>query len=230
LGASYLFGVGLDRLADTILSPIEHYLRLSLAKDCLLKRKSTYEGDPFPQDQLEFSLRQADDGRLAWMDSLRGRIRTTRALSVMGAPAAMGIAIFFRWNTHGAKLHWWPHSFVIVNLFLVLGSVLVLWLTSWCKHLKQFKAARTNELANRTINSWNYAVGFSSLYVLMLLQSLTVTALVLPGSALKRFAVWICGAAVVSLALISWSQITKTYLAFIYRHISEFLKAEGKIA
>jgi hypothetical protein len=51
LGLAYLLGVAFDRLADSILSPMEDYLRLSLANDFLTKNKPTYKGDPFPQDQ-----------------------------------------------------------------------------------------------------------------------------------------------------------------------------------
>src|SRR5438034_6254538 len=96
LGVAYLFGVAFDRLADTILSSMEHYLRLSLADEYLGNKKPTLDGDPFPQDQLEFALRSQKSGRLEWMDSLRSRIRTSRGLCVLGAPAAMGLLIFLK--------------------------------------------------------------------------------------------------------------------------------------
>lgn len=61
----------------------------------------------------------------------------------------------------------------------------------------------------------------------MLLLSLTVMAWISSGSGLKRVAIWICGAAVVSLSLLAWSQITKTYMGFIARQMPELLN-EGK--
>lgn len=217
LGAAYLLGVVFDRLADTILGPMEHYARMKLAKN-LKKDPSPSQPDPFPQDLLEFSLRAAEGGRLAWMDSLRGRIRTCRALCVLGAPAAMGIATFMRWNTHEVGLHWKPHSLVAVNLVLVLSLVLI-------QRVKRFKPPRTKDLTclacsdEPLLLARKQARLVSSLYFLMVILSLAVTAWILPGSYWKRFGILLGGAAVVGLSLLAWHQITKTYMSFVARQL-----------
>src|SRR5258705_12994449 len=63
LGMAYLFGVVFDKLADTVLSPIEQWLRLGLANEFLEENGPRYNGDPFPQDVLEYSLRGDKNGR-----------------------------------------------------------------------------------------------------------------------------------------------------------------------
>jgi len=127
LGLAYLFGVVFDRLADTILSPIEQWLRLRLANRFLEKEKPlVYGDDPFPQDVLEFSLRGEQNGRVDWMDSLRSRIRTSRGLAVLGFPAAMGIAIFLAAEpVSQVRWYWWPHLAVAVNLVLMSTATAV---------------------------------------------------------------------------------------------------------
>lgn len=214
LGAAYLFGVVFDRLADTILNPMEHYTRLKLASK-LKKYQQPPEPDPFPQDLLEFSLRTANGGRVAWMESLRGRIRTCRALCVLGAPAAMGIAIFMRWNTHEAGLHWKPHSLVAVNLVLVLILVLI-------QRLELLTPPRTKDLVysdKPLLKAWKLTLFVSSFYFLMLIYSLAVTAWILTDSRWKRFGILLGGAAVVGLSLLAWHQITKTYMSFVARQM-----------
>jgi hypothetical protein len=149
LGLAYLFGVVFDRLADTILSPIEQHIRLRVAIRSLerdeIKRIETEQSrgnrksssgevpgtpdahpDPFPQDKLEFSLRGEQSGRVDWMDSLRSRIRTCRGLAVFGLPAAMGIAIFLS-AERGSQVRWewWPHRAVAINLILVFTAIVV---------------------------------------------------------------------------------------------------------
>ncbi|MCP5044879.1 MAG: hypothetical protein GY944_27950 [bacterium] len=90
LGLAYMIGVVFDRVADTLLSPRERYLRLEVAA----KHASKSAGDPFPQRELEYELREKNDGRLEWMDSLRSRIRTARELGVWGQPAALGLVVY----------------------------------------------------------------------------------------------------------------------------------------
>jgi hypothetical protein len=126
LGLAYLFGVVFDRLADTVLSPIEQWVRLKLADRLYTIKALEYKGDPFPQDDLEFSLRGEQSGRLDWMDSLRSRIRTSRGLAVFGLPAAMGIAILRPGNPMSQlRWDWWPHAAVAVNLILLFTAVCV---------------------------------------------------------------------------------------------------------
>jgi hypothetical protein len=235
LGAAYLFGVVFDRLADTILGPMEHWLRLGIARQAATRKQSNSEGpisDPFPQDQLEFNLRGEEDARVQWMDSLRGRIRTSRALCVLGTPAALGIAVFLLWNTHEARLHWKPHLFVILNLLLVFlavfGLLLVHWLSVFAKQNRNKKLEerlnniippRTDELGKckTRMTPWKHAILFTVPYWLMMVNSITVTAWIVPGSDLRKIAIWLGAAAMFGLALAAWSQITSTYMAFINR-------------
>jgi hypothetical protein len=128
LGLAYLFGVVFDRLADTILSPIEQRIRLRLANEALKRSEAGKEagnpGDPFPQDILEFSLRAEQNGRVDWMDSLRSRIRTSRGLAVFGLPAAMGLAIFLSADRQGyVRWDWWPHLAVGLNLIFMSMAI-----------------------------------------------------------------------------------------------------------
>lgn len=227
VGAAYVFGVVFDRLADTILSPLEHYTRLKLVT-IPKKPLPSYRGDPFPQDLLEFSLRRADDGRLAWMDSLRSRIRTCRGLSVLGAPAAMGIAIFWQWNNEDARLARLHGSLIAVNLFLVVIPVLAQVLFS-LKPFEGFRLPRTDELAcrNKSISLLTHALALSSCYFAMLIYSLTVTVVTLFASNSTRLAVWLCGVAVFALAFLAWSQITETYMKFVAREMPDLLQ-EGR--
>jgi hypothetical protein len=230
LGAGYLFGVIFDRVADTILNPVEHYLRLSVAGRHFAQSKLAYEGDPFPQDNLEQFLRQQNDGRLEWMDSLRSRIRTSRGLSVLGAPAAMGIAIFVEPNAAQSNLRGNPLSFVVTNLILVLLSVLVTTFLTWKKNpwYEAFKSLRTSDLVTGGSDLMKDAllstVLFSSLYFLMLANSIIATAIILSSHRFTRLAMIIAGAAIATLVLMVWYRITATYMTFLARNLPELIQ------
>jgi hypothetical protein len=128
LGLAYLLGVVFDKLADTILSPMENYLRLLQADKILKGRNKTRSKDAFPQNKLEYQLRSTKDGRLDWMNSLKSRIRTSRELAVLGLPASMGIAIYTGYTRGCAQAgssfcaSQWIYLFVLVNLILFVAA------------------------------------------------------------------------------------------------------------
>ena len=239
VGLAYLFGVVFDRIADSILSPIEQHLRLTLAEKWLTKRPST-KTDPFPQDELEFSLR-GDEGRREWMDSLRSRIRTSRGLSVFGAPAAMGVVMFnhYRPDQGAGQMIWpWQARLVVgLNLLFVVLSILVPWiLTSeksrWKERFKTFKTedlvivipagTSPEEAFSRQMlmeKAKKHRLWFSFFYLLMVLNSLAATSYVLAASWLTRFVVFVCGAVAIFLPLWVWHRITATYMSFVYRKL-----------
>jgi len=129
LGLAYLFGVVFDKIADILLHPFEQRLRLRLAGK-LRDRKPGPGKDAFPQDALEFSLREQGGGRLEWMDSLRSRIRTLRGLAVLGLPAALGIALYQTtpddYDPSGQSLgNLFPYLAIALNLFFILASLVL---------------------------------------------------------------------------------------------------------
>lgn len=236
LGAAYLIGVVFDRLADTMLSPMEQYLRLKMAMGWLAERLKNndplYKGvDPFPQDALEFNLRGGEGGRLEWIDSLRGRIRTCRGLAVFGAPAAMGVAIFIHF-TPGLGIgqwNWRPRLVVGLNLACVLLSLAGARLLSGKKDSwrASLKPTRTNELSetSKLAGRWHTLV-FSFSYLLMQVTSLAATSNLRSNSWQPGILIFVCGAVLVSLALWAWYRITATYMSFVYRQMPELMKHE----
>jgi len=117
LGLAYLLALFFDRLADTILSPIEQWLRLRLANRFLEKRSLYCMATiHFPQDILEYSLRGDKNGRVDWMDLCAAGFAPVADWR-SGAPGSDGIAIF-RSVDPGSQVRWswWPHLAVAVNL------------------------------------------------------------------------------------------------------------------
>jgi len=226
LGAAYLFGVVFDRLADSILSPIEDYLRLLLANDFLTKNKPPY--DPFPQDQLEFSLRGDDGGRLEWMDSLRSRIRTSRGLSVLGLPAAMGIAIFLPYRKNPPRIgYWWPYLAVSINVLLFFLSVLI---STYYRTVRTFELARDSAPRELQMHDAKRRKRICSLFYILILVNSAATILLIerwPNSYWALGLLLICGALAIWFPWWVWRRITETYMRFIYRGLPELLD-EGK--
>jgi hypothetical protein len=243
VGMAYLFGVVFDKLADTILSPIEQWLRLGLANEFLKKKGPLYDGDPFPQDVLEYSLRGDKNGRVDWMDSLRSRIRTSRGLAVLGLPAAMGIAIYL---TAGRNSHvrwsWWPHAAVAFNLLLMFTAIAILSVKSSNTTkindslLETLKPIRTNKLSgNQDIRKGQMQratkrmVFYSACYFLMLINSAATVAIIapLPQGFWARAVILLSAALVIALPLWVWYRITETHMRFIYCKLPELLKKES---
>ncbi|MEN6426367.1 MAG: hypothetical protein ABFE13_13470 [Phycisphaerales bacterium] len=125
LGLAYLIGVIFDKIADTLLSPFDQWLRLRVA--CRRQDKTLcYSEDGFPQDILEFALRDKGGDCLEWMDSLRSRIRTARGLAVLGLPAVLGIAVYRDWDPLSPSL-WrpFPHLVIAFNALFILVALLL---------------------------------------------------------------------------------------------------------
>jgi hypothetical protein len=223
LGMAYLLGVVFDKLADSVLSPIEQWLRLRQADENFKNTKK--HSDAFPQDALELTLR-GEDGRLEWMDSLRGRIRTTRGLAVLGLPAAMGIAIFQGFMKDDGAVsdvswRWLLYTLVFVNLLFIVGSI---WRLKTKKFRTWFKFLKTRDLTkddDTRITQMRKAKQDMwrgiRLYVLMLLTS-TVTVIIIAALRAAHFesvVIGMFGAVAALLALWTWYSITKTYISFI---------------
>jgi hypothetical protein len=98
LTAAYFCGIVFDRLADTILSRLEHHHRLQFA----LEHPDPRPGwDPFPEDEYHIALMASPE---AWEHAyyLKSRIRLTRGLLVL-APA-LGVAATVRAVQAGPSL------------------------------------------------------------------------------------------------------------------------------
>jgi hypothetical protein len=229
LGLAYLFGVVFDKLADTILSPLEQWLRLDQADKLLAADQPAYRGDPFPQDALEFSLRGEQDGRLEWMDSLRSRIRTSRGLAVLGLPAALGIAVFHHFTNDpaGAQAMWarWPSALVVASLLFLVGSVGI---------AKRFKGDRTDTLKKdaedrkkQMRKATTTRRRATACCALLLIPAVTVSAAGAWHTADREaLVIGACGAVATLLGLWSWRRITGTYLAFIARKLPQLIASE----
>jgi hypothetical protein len=231
LGLAYLFGIVFDKVADTLLGPMEHRLRLCQAIKNLKKYKLHYDGDPFPQDALEFSLRGGDSGRVEWMDSLRSRIRTSRGLAVLGLPAAMGIAIYLSFiGSRGAaqsERGWLPYLPVLAN-FLVMFSHFLL------SHHKRFKPIyKTKDLdfdetermdqMKKDLKQMRRGTVFYGIVVITSATTLGVIALS-PSAHYAFVSIWICGVAITVLSLCVWCRITRTYMEFLNNQLSDLIR------
>lgn len=130
LGIAYLFGVVFDKLADFMLGPMEHYLRLEEASGYLTDNPHFQGKDPFPQDKFEVRLRTAQDGRLEWMNSLRSRIRTSREVAVLGLPASLGIVVYGEFtrvcatNNSAACSPGGMYAFIVLNIIFFMAAIL----------------------------------------------------------------------------------------------------------
>ena len=242
LGLAYLFGVVFDKLADTILSPMENYLRLLQAHKMLKRKSSAGLKDAFPQNKLEYQLRSSNDGRLDWMNSLKSRIRTSREMAVLGLPASMGIAIYLGYTRDCTQASSpmcaspWIYLFVFVNLILFIAA-------AWME-MRTPDEDSTEETAQRIktgdlhhdIKSRRGQLkqaerqmqNDSRIYYLIVLNSvigITIVALLKPANS------WIAllGAGGLIVSLLSlWAslRITRTYLKFIARIALEPTKAK----
>lgn len=245
LGIAYLFGVVFDKVADTILSPIEDRLRLGVAHKYLKENTARYGalpnqrlGDPFPQDLLEYSLRGDKNGRVDWMDSLRSRIRTSRGLAVLGLPAGMGIAIY--WSVERGsqvKWSWWPHAAVAINLLLIFLAIALQSLLKNRAIWETLKRIRTDDLfegekgrEGQLKQATIRMVIFCVCYFLMLLISLLVIARLapLPEPLLVRAVILLSGVIALAAPLWVWCHITVTHMRFVQNKLPELLKKDDK--
>jgi hypothetical protein len=97
IGAAYLLGVIFDRFADTLLERFNRWNRLLFAIELKNKNEGLSPHDPFPEDRLQIEVIHEGGEAWEWMDYLRARIRTARAMAafVPAVTLSMALAIFF---------------------------------------------------------------------------------------------------------------------------------------
>lgn len=234
LGLAYLVGVIFDKLADTILTPMEDFLRLKQAGKFLDDNTNFKGKDPFPQNDLEYSLKKADDGRLEWMNSLKSRIRTSRELAVLGLPATMGVILYL--GTAGN----WKYIPIALNLLLFIVTA---WLESNIsdedsrshgvqkKRLKtrdvlKDEAARKKQLQLAGKHAQQASIPY---YLLMAISTIGIgiAAALDPGNTLS-LTIGAGGLIISLLALWACLRITRTYLKFVAREMTTHLKGKEK--
>ncbi|MCC6297815.1 MAG: hypothetical protein IT314_00840 [Anaerolineales bacterium] len=218
LGLAYLLGVIFDKLSDALLGPLEHILRLRQA-DAFLNQHEKFRGkDAYPQSHLEFRLRKADDGRLDWMNSLKSRIRTSREMAVLGLPATMGIAIFL------TTAEDWMLIAVALNLLIFIASALLEGRLTPIKTdaLSKNKTTRREQMKIAERKTINASMPY---YLLLAISIVTILAITLRAPGTSPI-LWIgAGGLTVSLlALWACLRITRTYIKFVAREMSAYLK------
>ena len=240
LGLAYLLGVVFDKLADTMLTPAEHYLRIKQGAKFLDDHKNFKGKDPFPQNDLEFSLKKAKDGRLDWMNSLKSRIRTSRELAVLGLPAVMGLTIYEGiTKTCGANqtacAAWWMYVPVVLNLLLFF---VMIWLESKSSDedslggknqtkLKTHQLSPDRETRELQLQQAKRQANAASVpYYLLLANSVITTGVIAVFNLNNQIIVLLAvGGTIISLlALWSCLRITRTYLKFVAREMASTLK------
>lgn len=97
IGAAYLLGVIFDRFADTLLERFNRWNRLLFAIELKEKNEGLSPHDPFPEDRLQIEVIHEGGEAWEWMDYLRARIRTARAMAafVPAVTLSLALAIFF---------------------------------------------------------------------------------------------------------------------------------------
>lgn len=230
LGLAYLLGVVFDKLADTMLTPAEHFLRIKQGAKYLDDHKTFKGKDPFPQNDLEFSLKKAKDGRLEWMNSLKSRIRTSRELAVLGLPAVMGLTIY-----QTTRASWWIFLPVALNLLLFIAMI---WLESRTSDedssekakqakLKTNQLSPDREIRELQVRQMRRQTHIASIpYYLLLANSVITTGVIAVFNLDNQIIVLLAvGGTIISLlALWSCLRITRTYLKFVAREMSSMLK------
>lgn len=240
LGLAYLLGVVFDKLADTMLTPAEHFLRIKQGAKFLDDHKNFKGKDPFPQNDLEFSLRKAKDGRLEWMDSLKSRIRTSRELAVLGLPAVMGLTIYAGVTgtcepNQPACAAWWIYLPVVLNLLLF---IVMIWLESRTSDEDLLDRTKQKKIKTRQLShdretrevqikeAKRQALSASTPYFLLLANSILTTGIIAIFNLNNQIIVLLAvgGTFISLLALWSCLRITRTYLKFIAREMSSAIK------
>ena len=93
IGAAYLLGVVFDRFADTLLERFNRWNRLLFAIELIKDKKGISPHDPFPEDQLQIEVIHEGDEAWEWMDYLRSRIRTARAMTAYVPALTISMAL-----------------------------------------------------------------------------------------------------------------------------------------
>lgn len=230
LGLAYLLGVVFDKLADTMLTPAEHFLRIKQGAKFLDDHKTFKGKDPFPQNDLEFSLKKAKDGRLEWMNSLKSRIRTSRELAVLGLPAVMGLTIY-----QTTRASWWIFLPVALNLLLFIVTIALEASTSDEDSSEKAKQAKlktsqlstAREIRELQVRQMRRQTHIASIpYYLLLANSVITTGVIAMFNLNNQIIVLLAvGGTIISLlALWSCLRITRTYLKFVAREMASTLK------
>ena len=93
IGAAYLLGVIFDRFADTLLERFNRWNRLLFAIELKEKNEGLSQRDPFPEDQLQIEVIHQGGEAWEWMDYLRARIRTARAMAAFVPALTLSLAL-----------------------------------------------------------------------------------------------------------------------------------------
>lgn len=122
IGAAYLLGVIFDRFADTLLERFNRWNRLLFAIELKEKNEGLSPHDPFPEDRLQIEVIAQGGEAWEWMDYLRARIRTARAMAafVPAVTLSLVLAVFF----HERR------GMVQAVLGIVLGAYVISFLAS----------------------------------------------------------------------------------------------------
>jgi hypothetical protein len=98
IGVAYLLGVVFDRFADTLLERFNRWNRLLFAIELKEKNEGLSPHDPFPEDRLQIEVIHQGGEAWEWMDYLRARIRTARAMAafVPALTLSLALAVGFR--------------------------------------------------------------------------------------------------------------------------------------
>jgi hypothetical protein len=224
---AYLAGVVFDKLADEFLKPFERWLRL---KEANRKYSSAtcLNADPFPQNALEFSMREENNGSLQWMNSLRSRVRCARALAVFGVPAAFGLTYYFT-----ASVGEWPCAVAALSLLLVCAVAVFnkkLFPVSKTHKLKGDKGSRENFLNDekKRVAAWCCTAA-----AVMLVPACAIIVILVgqPGvfrslyGTVYSIGLGTTGVILAVLSFWAWVGTTTTYLKYIHLKLPDLLKA-----
>ncbi len=118
---AYFVGVVFDRVADTILGPLEQHYRLQFALRHLRQPHhipTAAADDPFPKDAYQVRVMQNEQ---AWAHAsyLRSRIRLVRALVVLTPALGVASAVYAVANPRDEAIRWMGSAGVVVAYAVV---------------------------------------------------------------------------------------------------------------
>ena len=122
IGAAYLLGVIFDRFADTLLERFNRWNRLLFAIELKEKNEALSPEDPFPEDRLQIEVIHQGGEAWEWMDYLRARIRTARAMAAFVPAVTLSMALAMGFRERRATVH--------TVLALVLAAYVISFLAS----------------------------------------------------------------------------------------------------
>jgi hypothetical protein len=122
IGAAYLLGVIFDRFADTLLERFNRWNRLLFAIELKEKNEALSPEDPFPEDRLQIEVIHQGGEAWEWMDYLRARIRTARAMAAFVPAVTLSMALAMGFRERRGTVH--------AVLALVLAAYVISFLVS----------------------------------------------------------------------------------------------------